>query len=153
MKQYRQRHGRGIRGSLLPENTPRFQTRRDRFDRAVLEAYTPLQHRFAQQLQTLDIAIDTVPRMRIRPEAALASDEIASDGPVPLGRLIPAGVDRSGRPTRARIVLFRMPIMHRCINNHEQHVLLERVLTYLVASYLNLLPTDIEPNFRWPWEE
>lgn len=151
-KQYRQRHGRGIRGPLLPENTPRFKTRSQRFDATVLEAYAPLQQRFAEQLQTLDVAIDTVPRMRIRPETAMASDEIASDGPVPLGRLIPAGVDQRGRPTRARIVIFRMPIMHRCVNREEELRLLEAVFKYLVASFLNMLPTDIDPNFRFPWE-
>lgn len=149
---YRPRHGRGIRGPLLPETTPRFKSRSATFDATVLEAYAPFQQRFAQQLRTLDIAVDTVPRMRLRPDMAIDSDEIATDGPVPLGRLIPAGVDQHGRPTRARIVVFRMPILHRCINRTEERELLEKVFTYLVASYLNMLPTDIDPHFRWPWE-
>lgn len=145
---FRDRRGRGIRGPVLPMAAPRFRSRRESFDVAVLEAYAPIQHGYAEQLAHLDLAVDTVPRMRLRPDMILP-DEIVADGPVPLGRVIPAGVDPQGRPTRARLVIFRMPIEQRAINVREREELLTTVLTALLANYLNLDPRDVDPGFQW----
>jgi len=128
--------------------TPRHRTRAESFDVAVLEAYAPIQHSYPEQLAQLDIAVDTVPRMRLRADAILP-DEIVADGPVPLGRVIPAGIDAQGRPTRARLVLFRMPIEQRSATPQEREDLLNGILTALVAQYLNLDPRDIDPDFQF----
>lgn len=149
IRPFRDRRGRGMRGPLLPAQTPRYRTRRQSFDMAVLEAYAPIQHAFAQQLVGLDLAVDTIPRMRLRADATVMPDEIVADGPVPLGRVVPAGVDSQGRPTRARLVIFRMPIEGRCSDPGERAELLSTVLTALVANYLNLDPEDIDPRFSW----
>ncbi|QGU03911.1 hypothetical protein CETAM_03155 [Corynebacterium comes] len=146
---FRDRHGRGLRGPLLPMDAPRFRTRAESFDVAVLEAYAPIQHTYPEQLANLDIAVDTVPRMRLRADMTVLPDEIVADGPVPLGRLIPAGVDPQGQPTRARLVLFRMPIEQRTVNNREREDLLATILTALVAQFLNVDPGDINPGFQW----
>lgn len=145
----RNRRGRGARGPLLPQQTPRFRTRTQAFDAAVLDAYAPIQNAFSQQLTGLDLAVDTVPRMRLRSDMTILPDEIIADGPVPLGRIVPAGVDSKGRPTRARLVIFRMPIEQRCANDDERSDLLSTVLTALVANYLNVDPEDIDPRFSW----
>ena len=76
------------------------------FDQAVLEAYAPLQNAYYDQLAGVDLAVDTIPRMRLRADMTVLPEEIFADGPVPLGRVLQAGVDRAGRPTRARIVIF-----------------------------------------------
>lgn len=149
IRPFRNRHGRGSRGPLLPTAAPRHRSRRQAFDIAVLEAYAPILHRFAPQLGGLDIAVDTVPRMRLRADMTVLPDEIIADGPVPLGRVIPAGIDPEGRPTRARLVLFRMPIEQRTETMHERQDLLTTILTALVANYLNLDPSDIDPDFQW----
>ena len=116
---------------------------------AVLAAHAPLQHSYPEQLANLDIAVDTVPRMRLRSDMTVLPDEIVADGPVPLGRLIPAGVDAQGQPTRARLVLFRMPVEQRTVTAQEREELLAMILTSLVAQFLNLDPGDIDPNFQW----
>ncbi|WP_368502239.1 metallopeptidase family protein [Corynebacterium sp.] len=144
----RDRHGRGLRGPILPFEVPRFRNRTQIFDAAVLEAYAPIQHRFADNLSQLDIAVDTIPRMRLNADVDSFPEEIVADGPVPLGRVIQAGIDSHGRPTRARIVLFRMPIEQRCRDAAERQELLTMVLAQLVAHYLNVAPEDIDPNFR-----
>ena len=144
---FRNRHGRGPRGPLLPTQTPRFRTRSQSFDMAVLEAYAPIQQAYREQLTGLDIAIDTVPRMRMRTDMTVLPDDIVADGPVPLGRVLPAGTDQEGRPTRARLVLFRMPIEARAEDPQDRQDLLTAVLTTLVANYLNLSPRDIDPDF------
>ncbi len=58
-------------------------------------------------------------------------------GRSPFGRVVPAGVDSAGRPTRARMVIFRMPLEERAQNPGERAVLVGTVLTALVATYLN----------------
>lgn len=148
----RRRHdarGRGLRGPLLPPETPRWRSRAEAFDQAVLDAYAPIEERWRANLTHLDIAVDTVPRMHLDP-AALLPEEIASDGPVPLGRLIPAGVDERGRPTRPRIVIFRRPVELRALGPAETEELLARILVQLVAVHLNMPPGEIDPRWeRW----
>ncbi|MCK7642181.1 metallopeptidase family protein [Corynebacterium sp. CCM 8835] len=144
----RNRRDRGPRGPLLPPGTPRYRTTSQLFDAAVVDAYTPLLDSYPEQLRNLDIAVDTVPRMRLRPDMTVFPEEIAADGPVPLGRVIPAGVDSLGRPTRARIVIFRKPVEQRCSGTGERTELLRRILTQLVAAHLNVDPADIDPRFH-----
>lgn len=115
---------------------------------AVLEAYAPINATYPAQLAGLDVAVDTVPRMRLGVESTLLPDDIVADGPVPLGRVLPAGVDAEGRPTRARIVIFRQPIEHRAASVEERHHLLSWVLAALTAHFLNIDPGDVLPGFE-----
>lgn len=141
----RDRHGRGVRGPILPHSVPRWRTRAEAFDAAVVEAYAPIQEAFSEQLSNVDVAVDYIPRMQLG--ASIMPEEVAADGMVPLGRIIPAGVDHRGEPTLPRIVVFRSPIEQRCINQQERAALCRRVLTQLVATYLNVTPAMIDPRF------
>lgn len=145
---FRNRRGRGARGPLVPQSVPRFVSRSRKFDRAVLDAYAPIHNGFPEQLAALDLAVDTVPRMRLSVDSTVLPDDIVADGPVPLGRILAAGVDAQGNPTRARLVIFRRPVEHRTLNSEERRDLLTWVLTALVANYLNLDPRDIDPDFQ-----
>ena len=148
MNDRRDRHGRGVRGPLLPTKIPRYRRRPELFDAAVLEAYAPIQQQFTVELESLDIAVDTIPRMRLNMDWDSFPPEVVVDGPVPLGRIIQAGIDIHGYPTRARIVIFRMPIEQRVQGAKERQELLTIVLTQLVAQYLGITPEDIDPHFR-----
>ena len=148
MNDRRDRHGRGVRGPLMPTKIPRYRRRPELFDAAVLEAYAPIQQQFAVELESLDIAVDTIPRMRLNMDWDSFPPEVVVDGPVPLGRIIQAGIDIHGYPTRASIVIFRMPIEHRVQGAKERQELLTIVLTQLVAQYLGITPEDIDPHFR-----
>ena len=145
----RNRHGRGARGPLLPVDVPRYRTRSMSFDQLVLEMYAPLNNAYFEQLSGVDLAVDTIPRMRLSTDMTVLPPEIVADGPVPLGRVLQAGVDRAGNPTRARFVVFRKPIEHRAQTAEERSELITWVLTALVANYLNLDPRDIDPGFPW----
>lgn len=123
-------------------------TRSQKFDRAVLDAYAPIHNSYPEQLAALDLAVDTVPRMRLSADSTVLPDDIVADGPIPLGRVLAAGVDPHGNPTRARLVIFRCPIEHRTLTTEERRDLLSWVLTALVANYLNLDPRDIDPDFQ-----
>ncbi|EFM50124.1 metallopeptidase family protein [Corynebacterium matruchotii] len=148
MNDRRDRHGRGVRGPLMPTKIPRYRRRPELFDAAVLEAYAPIQQQFTVELESLDIAVDTIPRMRLNMDWDSFPPEVVVDGPVPLGRIIQAGIDIHGYPTRARIVIFRMPIEQRVQGAKERQELLTIVLTQLVAQYLGITPEDIDPHFR-----
>lgn len=145
----RNRHGRGTRGPLLPVGVPRYATRAEQFDQLVIDAYAPLHNAYFDQLAGVDLAVDTVPRMRLSADMTVLPDEIIADGPVPLGRVLQAGVDRRGNPTRARFVVFRMPVEQRTTNMQERSELITWVLTALVANYLNLDPRSIDRSFPW----
>ena len=145
----RDRRGRGARGPLLPVGVPRYRTRSMAFDQIVLEAYAPLHNAYFEQLAGVDLAVDTIPRMRLRADAAVLPDEIVADGPVPLGRVLQAGVDRDGNPTRARLVVFRMPVEQRTKTTMERSELITWILDALVANYLNVDPRVIDPEFPW----
>ncbi|MDO5077233.1 metallopeptidase family protein [Corynebacterium sp.] len=148
MRNFRDRHGRGVRGPLFPQSVPRYQTRSQRFDALVLDAYAPLHQRYAAQLRNLDIAIDLVPRMRHH-APGFFTDEVFADGSVPLGRVIPAGIDAAGAPTRPRLVLFRTPIEQRSRTLEDRRSLIHTALVALLANHLNMSPTDIDPGYRW----
>lgn len=137
-----QRRGAGARGPLLPPEVPRWKSRSGSFDHAVLEAFAPIDQLWHAQLAKLDVAADTVPRMQLRPGQQWPP-EVVAEGPVPLGRLIPAGVDRNGHPTRARMVLFRQPLAHRVSSQRELVDLIFGVLTELVAVYLDISPDAV----------
>lgn len=133
----------------MPDGVPRHRSRSRLFDAAVLEAYAPIQADYPEELAGLDIAVDIIPRMRLDPDLTVVPEGIVADGSVPLGRLITAGVDTAGNPTRARLVIFRMSVEERTHTTEERHELLSTILIALVAEYLNMDPRDIDSRFQW----
>lgn len=117
--------------------------RSERFDAAVVEALEPIESRWHAQLTNLDIAVDDVPDVRER-ERTAPGENLLRDGSVPLARLVPAGVDHAGLPTRARIVLYRRPIEARARAREAVIELVYHVLVQQVAVYLGLDPEIIE---------
>jgi predicted Zn-dependent protease with MMP-like domain len=139
----RDRHGRGLRGPLYPATLPAAASRAERFDALVLDALEPIEARWRDQLTKLDVAVDDVPEVQRGKEAPQA-DGVLHDGAVPLSRLVPAGVDREGLPTRARIVLYRRPLEARAKEPSELADLVHDVLVEQVAGYLGVEPDIIE---------
>lgn len=141
------RRGRGVRGPVLPNSVPAWRTRGEKFDLLVLEAFAPLDTRWHERLTKLDIAVDEVPKIRpLDPDSVNWPDEVVADGPVPLSRLIPAGVDRRGSATRARVVLFRRPLELRAKHPEDLVDLLHEILVQQIATYLGVDPDVIDPE-------
>ena len=137
------RRGHGPRGPVLPPEVPRWRSRPQEFDAAALEAFAEIDLHWHARLTRLDLAVDMVPRMRLRPGETWP-EEVVADGMVPLARLVPAGVDRAGHPTRARLVLFRRPLARRARDAHDLRDLIYGVLVELVAQHLEVSPDEIE---------
>ncbi|SIS02710.1 metallopeptidase family protein [Williamsia sterculiae] len=145
----RDRRGRGLRSTLLPQNVPAWNTRSESFDAVVLEAFSEIDARWHDRLTDLDIAVDDIPRMLPHdPDTVQWPDEVTADGPIPLARLIPAGMDTRGRPTRARIVVFRRPLESRAKRSVELLDLVHEVLVQQVATHLGVDEDTIDPDQR-----
>ncbi|MFL6144437.1 MAG: metallopeptidase family protein [Labedaea sp.] len=140
----RDRHGRGLRGSLFPSSLPAASTRAQRFDALVLEALDPIEARWRTELTKLDVAVDDVPEVDGVERTQTPPEGVLADSGVPLARLVPAGVDRRGQPTRARIVLYRRPLEARAKDAADLADLVHEVLVEQVATYLGLDPGVIE---------
>ncbi|WP_199432687.1 metallopeptidase family protein [Qaidamihabitans albus] len=139
----RDRHGRGLRGPLYPATLPAATSRAEKFDALVLDALEPIEARWRHELTKLDVAVDDVPEVR-REIPPAQVDGVLLDGTVPLSRLVPAGVDRAGLPTRARIVLYRRPLEARAKDPGELADLVHDVLVEQIAGYLGVEPDIIE---------
>lgn len=105
----------------------------------------PIERRWHTELAQLDVAVDEVPEVKITtPDRVVWDEDVVVDANVPLARLVPAGVDRRGLPTRARVVLYRRPLEARARDGSDMADLLHDVLVEQIAAYLGLSPDVIE---------
>lgn len=108
-------------------------------------AFAEIDGLWHERLTELDLAVDDIPRMLPRDADSVQwPDEVTADGPVPLARLIDAAVDARGRPTRARVILFRRPIELRAHHDEDLPEILREVLVQQVATYLGVDEETVE---------
>lgn len=122
---------------------PLARTRAQQFDDAVMQAVGDLEQEWEGRLATLEFAVDEVPPLPTGEVAA--SSDVVLDGGVPLTRFVPPGVDRRGRPTRARVVIYRRPVEHRSIDPADLVELVSDVLREQVSAVLGE-PEDTDPE-------
>ena len=136
----RDRHGRGLRGRLVPPGVPLYRSRAQQFDDMVLEAVARLEPRWETELSDVEFAVQEVPD----------ADTIGADEPVPLARIVRASPDTSdpGHPaTGPRIVLFRRPLLARAEDEDELSELIFDVVVEEVAEILGVDPEIIDPGY------
>src|SRR5215475_808785 len=133
----RDRHGRGLRGRLVPANVPLFRTKSEIFDDLVLDAVDGLERQYGKELAGVEFAVEDVP-----PDLNVYDSDVLEDGEVPLARLLPGG---PGRPmTPARIVLYRRPLEFRAMDNDDLADLVHDVIIEQVANLLGIDPEDLD---------
>jgi predicted Zn-dependent protease with MMP-like domain len=130
----RDRHGRGLRGPLTPPQAPVSRTRAERFEDLVDDEVRRLVQRWGRELARVEFAVEDVPDV-----------EPWSDGPVPLGRTLPA---EGGAPVR--IVVYRRPVEVRASGEAEQVRLVRDLLVEEVADLLGLSPESVDPSYDSP---
>lgn len=136
----RDRHGRGLRGRLVPPGVPLYRSRAQQFDDLVLEAVARLEPRWETELSDVEFAVQEVPD----------ADTIGEDEPVPLARIVRGTPDTSnpGSPaTGPRIVLFRRPLLARAEDEDELSELIFDVVVEEVAEILGVDPEVIDPGY------
>lgn len=107
-------------------------TRRERFDRVVLEIVTEIDARWQRELGLVEYAVEDTP---------LLPDDWG-DQTVPLSSLI-----RGTGGDATRLVLFRRPIEHRCESRADLDALVLTVVVEQVAELLGLPPDEIDPRY------
>jgi predicted Zn-dependent protease with MMP-like domain len=132
----RERHGRGLRGVLMPPRMPANRSPAERFDATATAAMETLRQAFPAQLRWLELAVRDVPPSDPAPW---------ENHGVQLGRLYPG--TRSDPP---RIVLYRRPVMSRASTRDELEILVRQVLSEQVGSLLAMAPEDVDPG-AWAW--
>jgi len=137
----RDSRGRGLRGTLTPQDVPLYRSRAQRFDDLVLEAVAQLEPRWEAELSGVEFAVEEIPA------ADLPDDE---PDPVPLARLDPgsSGADDPRHPARpARIVLYRRPLMARADDEDDLGELVLDVVVEEFARLLGLDPQAVDPGY------
>ena len=128
----RDRHGRGLRGPLVPPHLPAWRTRAERFDELVVAAADDLA-RHCPQVGSIQFAVEEVP----------PSDPAPGEHGVVLGRGF-AAQPRAGLPSR--IVVYRRPVASRAREDAELAGLVRRVVVEQVALVLGRGPDEIDPQ-------
>jgi predicted Zn-dependent protease with MMP-like domain len=137
----RDRHGRGVRGLLVPPEVPIYRSRSERFDDLVLLAVTQLEPRWETELAGVEFAVEEIP-----------PSDVAGDDPepVPLSRLDLGSADtgHADHPARpARIVIYRRPLMARAEGEDELGELVLDVVVEEFARLLGLDPQIVDPGY------
>lgn len=130
----RDRHGYGPRTPLLPALAPGFRTRSELFDQVVMDAVADLDGRWPGDLASIEFAVDDVPAIAKGP--VVDSDTVVVDDGVPLARYFPPGVDKRGKQTKARIVVYRRPLEMRAPGGPDLLDLVTEVLAEQIGAVL-----------------
>jgi predicted Zn-dependent protease with MMP-like domain len=138
----RDRHGRGLRGRLVPPGVPLYRTRSQQFDDMVLDAVARLEGRWEAELTGVEFAVQEVPE----------ADELTDDSvPLPLARTVPGSPDSAdpARPaTPTRFIVYRRPLLARSENEGELSDLVFDVVVEEFADFLGIEPESVDPGYR-----
>ena len=151
----RDRHGRGLRGVLVPPDVPLYRTRGERFDDLVLQAVARLEPQWEAHLSGVEFAVEEIPPAEF--------PATGPHGPVPLSRLelgAPPGgrgpePDAPGAPAAdkeagqhpPRIVVYRRPLMARADGEEELGELVFDAVVEEFARILGIDPADVDPGY------
>lgn len=129
----RDRHGRGLRGPLVPSHVPLARSPAQQFDDLVVDAVEHFGERWARELAALEVAVEDVP-----------PDENPDTGePVPLARLeLPIA---PAADTAPRLVVYRRPVEARATGAADLADLVHDVVLDQVAQFLGLDPDVVDP--------
>ncbi|MFQ4147797.1 metallopeptidase family protein [Arthrobacter sp. LAPM80] len=137
----RDRHGRGLRGPLLPAALPGSRTRSEKFEDLVVDSAERLRTLWPEALGGVDYLVEEVPDQ--------LEARIASGKPAPFGkftRAVPATPDAPAEP--ALIAIYRHPVEVLCDTDGQLRELVHEAVVEQVAGLLNLDPEMVDPLFR-----
>lgn len=145
----RDRHGRGLRGRLVPPyapgvarnvRLPLWRSRSEVFDDLVLDAVQEVARRWEAELQDLEIVVEDVPSPELAGAEGLVADGTAG-GEVPLAQAL-----TGSEGVRPRIVVYRRPVELRAEDRLDLRDLLHEVVVDAVAELLGRDPDEVDPG-------
>src|SRR5215210_2579791 len=138
----RDRHGRGLRGRLVPAEVPLARSRAEQFDDLVLDAVEDLERRWERELAGVEFAVEDVPWVEhSSPDEVVLDADVLEDGSVPLARVLPAHRE-NGKEVPPRIVVYRRPLEIRAADRDD----LADLVVDVVAVLLGRDPEEIDPT-------
>jgi predicted Zn-dependent protease with MMP-like domain len=172
----RDRHGRGLRGVLAPQDVPLHRTRAERFDDLVLQAVARLEPQWEAHLAGVEFAVEEippaevpaangrgpVPLSRLDPGSAQGPEAPAPEAPAPGAEPEGEGVRREVviKPDPAsplageaagreppRIVVYRRPLMARADGDDDLGELVFDVVVEEFARLLGIDPRDVDSGY------
>jgi len=132
----RDRRGRGPRGPmalpgpLSPDSVPVHRPSRESFDLLVEDVLVALEPHFTIEPDQVEIVVE---------EAPLLPPEWTDEVPLSIVAAIPGG---------HRILLFRIPITHRCLTDRDLEDVVWSVILDRLAEVWHLSPDDLDPRPR-----
>lgn len=137
----RDRHGRGLRGSVLPESLPGARTRSEKFEDLVVDSVERLRGLWPDSLASVEYLIEEVPDQ--------LESIIASGAQAPLGKFNRAKAAAGDSPAvPASIAIYRHPVEVLCDSPGQIRELVHEVMVEQVAGLLNIDPDTVDPLFR-----
>jgi predicted Zn-dependent protease with MMP-like domain len=141
----RDRHGRGLRGQLVPTGVPLARSRAEQFDDLVLDAVEDIERRWERELAGVEFAVEDVPWVEhTSPDDVVLDADVLDDGSVPLARVLPAHRE-DGQEVPPRIVVYRRPLEVRAVDRTDLGDLVHDVVVEQVANLLGLDPDEVDP--------
>lgn len=137
----RDRHGRGLRGPLMPAALPGSRTRSEMFEDLVVDSADRMRNLWPAALATVEYVVEEVPDQ--------LESLIASGAQAPLGtyaRAVAATAESPAQPPS--ISIYRHPIEALCDTPGQVRELVHEVVVEQVAGYLNIDPDAVDPMFR-----
>ncbi|WP_312855983.1 metallopeptidase family protein [Nocardioides stalactiti] len=133
----RDRRSRGLRGPAALGHPslgrpPRPRTRREAFDRMVLDIVTSIDERWSDRLGLVEYAVEDTPQL----------PDDWEPGSVPLASLV-----RGTGTHPSRLVLFRRPLEHRAADRIDLEAMVLTVVVEQVAELLGIPPSDVDPRY------
>ncbi|MEI4272107.1 metallopeptidase family protein [Klenkia sp. LSe6-5] len=141
----RDRHGRGLRGPLVPPGVPLSRSRAEQFDDLVLDAVEDIERRWERELAGVEFAVEDVPWVdHSSPDDVVLDADVLDDGSVPLARVLP-GRREGGVEHAPRIIVYRRPLEIRAHDPEDLADLVRDVVVDQVAVLLGRDPEEIDP--------
>ncbi|MCO7219979.1 metallopeptidase family protein [Klenkia sp. PcliD-1-E] len=142
----RDRHGRGLRGRLVPPGVPLSRSRSEQFDDLVLDAVEDIERNWEKELAGVEFAVEDVPWVdHSSPDEVVLDADVLDDGSVPLARVLP-GRREGGVDHPPRIVVYRRPLEIRAHDPEDLADLVRDVVVDQVAVLLGRDPEEIDPT-------
>lgn len=118
-------------GPLSP-TPPLPRSRREVFDRVVLDVVSEIDERWSERLGLVEYAVEDSPQV---------PDDWGTDR-VPLSSLI-----RGSGSTATRLVLFRRPIEHRAADRADLEAMVLTLVVEQVAELLGIPASEVDPRY------
>lgn len=127
----RDRHGRGLRGPIIPFNVPSWRTRADKFDDILTTDLAHFRSALGKEMERIDFAVLDVPD----------SEPAPWESGIPMARFLP--FEHPAKVT-GRIIFYRMPMLHAARRSPNPRLFLHDIVTQQLASAIGCHPEDID---------